>query len=226
MKQKFAVAAVLIAVFCASFQAAPARALDACLGAKVVACLDAVKPHISAVDYQLSAQSIDRYLAGDIAGTRKAKGVVSVAYRSRFSGPYDAAQMLTLDYSAALTTTKVEISQRPAVQHAETEADYRATHMYEAALFALGSRANCRELATPHDFYLFFHTKVRPRLRTRNLERTAGAFKPPSEFFAETGWIAICGNQMNYVVSAAEWGAAQADMERKYNASTVSLAFR
>jgi hypothetical protein len=81
-------------------------------------------------------------------------------------------------------------------------------------------------MATPHDFYLFFHTKVRPRLKTLKLERVEGAFNPPSSLDAETGWIGICGRKMNYKMSAAEWGAVGDDMSRKYGAYRVSLIFR
>jgi hypothetical protein len=225
MKHGFAVAAAL-AVAGALFRAPPANAFDACLGAKIVACLDGVRPYISALDYQMSRQELDRFLAGDIAGKRKPKSVISVIYHSRFSHPGDPNQTLTLDFAASLVTTGVEISLRPRVEDAETEEDYGAIHMYEAALFALGSRKGCRELATPHDFYLFFHTQVRPRLKNQKTERTVGVFKPPSEFFAETGWIGICGSQMSYRVYSAEWGAVQDDMDRKYHAASVSLAFR
>jgi hypothetical protein len=98
--------------------------------------------------------------------------------------------------------------------------------MYEAVLFALGTRENCREMATPHDFYLFFHTKVRSRLKTRKPERVEGAFRPPSSMDAETGWIGICGRKLNYIVSNAEWGAVGSDMSRRYGAYSASLAFR
>ncbi len=49
MEHRFVVTAIL-AIACASFQASPALAFDACLGAKVTACLDGVKPYVSPLD--------------------------------------------------------------------------------------------------------------------------------------------------------------------------------
>ncbi|HUO55076.1 MAG TPA: hypothetical protein VMU18_10055, partial [Rhodoblastus sp.] len=115
---------------------------------------------------------------------------------------------------------------RPGAAAAESEDDYRASHMYETALFALGSRDNCREMASPRDFYLFFHTRIRPRLKSKKPERVEGAYTPPSQFYAETGWIGLCGAKLNFILSSAAWGAAQADMARKYNATSATLIFR
>ncbi|MCI4680760.1 hypothetical protein K9U39_06410 [Rhodoblastus acidophilus] len=226
MKHRFVTLAALTAVSGAQLLATPARAFDGCLGAKVVACLDGVRPYISEIDYRIAAETIDKYLAGDITGKRKAKSSLLLSYHSRFSGPYDPAQSLVIDYSASLATIGVEIGLRPGVQTAESEDDYLATHMYEAVLFALGTRAHCRELATPQDFYLFFHTHVRPKLKMVKVQRAVGEFKPPAEFYADTGWIGICGNQVNYIVSAAAWGPMRADMARRYGSFMASLAFR
>ena len=98
--------------------------------------------------------------------------------------------------------------------------------MYETVIFALGTQDNCREMATAHDFYLFFHTKVRPRLKARKAERVAGEFYPPSSFDAETGWIGICGRKLNYIVSSADWGSVQGDMSRKYGAFSAFARFQ
>jgi hypothetical protein len=98
--------------------------------------------------------------------------------------------------------------------------------MYETALFALGSHDTCRQMASAHDFYLFFHQNVRPKLKEVKSDSAKGAFKPASEYTGETGWIALCGKHLKLVVSSAEWGAAQANMDRKFNAYTASLWFR
>jgi hypothetical protein len=210
----------------ASWAAPPAVAYEACLGAKVTSCLEAIRPHLDALDYNLAQRNIEKYLAGDIAGVRKGKGVLSVAYHSKFTGQFDLPQMLVMDYVPTLEIRQIQITMRNGVTSAETEEEYQATHMYEAALFALGTQANCRELANSHDYYLFFHTKVRLQLKEKKQESVKGAFKPPSSFAGETGWIGICGSKMNYVVSSAEWGAVGADMDRRYGAFGASLIFK
>ena len=89
----------------AQFLASPALAFDACLGAKVTACLDAVRPYVSAIDYQLAQSNIGKFLAGDIAGMRKPKGSLSVAYHSQHSEQYEPPQLLLLDYGPSLVTS-------------------------------------------------------------------------------------------------------------------------
>jgi hypothetical protein len=218
--------AVILAFLGGPLLASPALAFDACLGAKVTACLDAIRPRLGPMAYQLAQRSIEKYLAGDIAGMRKAKGVVSVAYNSPFAEQFEPPQLIEFDYAPSLEISQIMLTLRKGSGTAESEDEYQDTHMYEAVLFALGTQDNCREMATPHDFYLFFHTKVRPRLKTLKLERVEGAFNPPSSLYAETGWIGICGQKMNYKMSAAEWGAVGDDMTRKYGAYRVSLVFR
>lgn len=219
-------AAALIAFCGAQIVASPVCAFDACLGAKVTACLEAIRPHLNALEHRLARKDIDNYLAGDVTGARKSKSSFSVAYQSKFADPTDPPQLLTLDYSSSLRINMLEVTLRKGVAVAESEADYQATHMYETALFALGTRPNCPELATPHNFYLFFHTKVRPRLKESKQRRRKGEFTPAEEFTGETGWIGICGNSMNFILSSAEWGPAQADMQREHTYSSASLAFR
>ncbi len=220
-------APILALAFCvaASF-ASPALAFDACLGAKVTECLAAIRPYVGVIDYQTAQQNIERFLAGDIAGVHKPKGVLSLAYYSRYADQADPPQLLLIDYKPSLETSQISISLRKGAGTAETADEYQATHMYDAALFALGTQENCREMATPRDFYLFFHTRVRPRLKEKKQERVEGVFNPPSSFYAETGWIGLCGKKMNYVVSSAEWGAVQEDMTRKFGAHDASLVFR
>ena len=203
-----------------------ALAYESCLGAKVTACLDAIRPYISELDYRGATRNIDNFLAGDIAGNRKPKGFFAVNYHSQFSDRFDPPQLVSVEYSPALTIVQIGVTLRKGAGTAETEAEYQATHMYEAAVFALGSRENCRELATAHDFYLYFHKNVRTKVRAKKPNRTFDSVKPPSEFEGETGWIAICGKSLNYVVSSAQWGAVQQNMERKWGAYSASLNFR
>lgn len=218
--------AVMLAFLGAQFFASPALAIDACLGATVTACLDAIRPYLGSADYYMAQRSVEKYLTGDIAGRGKAKGVVSVAYHIRSAEQSEPPQLISIDYAPSLEISQISLSLRKGAGTAESEDDYHAAHMYEAALLALGTPENCREMATPHDFYLFFHTQVRPRLKTSNAERIEGAYKPPSSLEAETGWIRICGRKMNYKMSAAKRGAVGDDMTRKYGASRVSLVFR
>jgi hypothetical protein len=218
--------AVFTACCAAQLLASPAQSAEGCLGAKVTACLDAIKPYLMSIEYQLALKGIDQYLAGDITGHRKAKSSVTVAYHSKFSDQFEPAQMVTMDYSASLEITEIQTLLRNSVVYAESDAAYNATHMYETVLFALGTHENCRELATAHDFYLFFHTKIKTSVKSKKIEHAKGDVKPPREFYHETGWIGICGKKLNYSVSGAQWGAVQADMERKYNNASASLAFR
>jgi hypothetical protein len=134
--------------------------------------------------------------------------------------------MILIDYAPTLEITRISLTLRKGAGTAKSEDDYQAMHMYEAVLFALGTPENCREMATPHDFYRLFRTKVRPRLKARKQERGEGALKPPSSLDAETGWIGIYGRKMNYSHSSAERGAARDDKSRKYGAYKASLAFK
>lgn len=204
----------------------PALAYDGCLGAKVTDCLDAISPYVSEGGYELARASIDRYLEGDIAGRRKARGLLTLSYHSRFAEPFEPAQLLTIDYAPSLQSSQIAVTLRKGAGTAETAAEYEATHIYETVLFALGTRDDCRELASPQAFYLFFHTRVKPRLKSVRMERVEGAYKPPSENYVETGWIALCGRSINYVQSGADWGSVQSDMNRKFSAYSASLAFR
>ncbi|MBB4196375.1 hypothetical protein GGD83_000146 [Rhodoblastus sphagnicola] len=213
-----------LALACAA--ATPALAYDGCLGAEVRACLAAIQPHLTQPDFQAAQLDVERYLGGDIAGHRTAQGVVSVPYRSSFAGAYDSPQLVVLNYAPTLAITQVEITLRPGADNAETDDDYRATRMYEAALFALGSRPDCPALAEAHDFYLFFHTQVRPKLREVKAERGAAGFTPVTGYTGETGWVALCGRKMRFTVSSAEWGAVQGNMDRKYSVHGATLAFR
>jgi hypothetical protein len=217
------VAAVLVATLSAP---APAAAFDACLGAKAADCLNAIATYLDPRDHARAEASIERYLAGDIAGKRKAKGMLSVPYYSKYADPLDPPQLLTIDYAPSLRITEIHVYLRRGATAAETEEEYRATHMYETAIFALGTREDCRELANAHDFYLFFHTKVRPKLRAQPTEHIKGMARPSTDLFAETGWVGLCGHQMNFLVSSQEWGALQADMGHRYGAHSASLAFR
>jgi len=226
MRHVFSVPAALIAFCSALFLAPPALAYEGCLGAKVTSCLDAIQPNLTGMDYQRARQSIDKYLAGDIAGKRQAKSILAVPYRSKFADPIEPPQLLVLDYTSALDINQILISLRKGVGTAESEAEYQATHMYEAAIFALGTQDNCRELATAHDFYLFFHTQVKSKLKEKKQERVKGEFQPPTDYYAETGWIGICGRKLNYIMSNAEWGSVQANMDRKYSSYSTTLAFR
>lgn len=206
--------------------AGPARAFEGCLGAPVRACLDAVKPFLSAVDYRMANQSVDKFLAGDIAGRRKSSGHVVISYHSRYSDPSMPAQIVKLDFAPTLAISQVEVTLREGALLAESEAEYQATHMYEATVFALGSRENCREMASAREFYLFFHLKLRPKLKKQASVKRADGFKPASEYEAQTGWINLCGSQLNFVEYAAEWGSVQATMDRKFAAAFASLLFR
>ena len=218
--------AVFTACCAAQLLASPACAGDGCLGAKVTACLDAIKSHLTNIEYQLALKGIDQYLAGDITGTRKAKSSVTVVYHSHFSDQFEPALILTMNYSASLEITEIETGLRNSVVYATTDAEYAATHAYETVLFALGTHENCRELATAHDFYLFFHTKIKTSLKSKKIEHAKGDVKPPSESYRETGWIGICGKSLDYSFSGAQWGAVQADMARKYANASATLAFR
>lgn len=226
MRHFLCASAFAMALTGAPFLPSPALASDGCLGAKVIACLDAVSPYLSPAEYQLARQGVEKYLGGDITGARKAKSNISFPYHSRFAEPLEPPQLVVLGYNASLDIDEITVSLRKGAGNAETDAEYQATHMYETVLFALGKQGNCLQLATPHDFYLFFHTQVKPKLKEKKLEYTKGAFKPPSSFYGETGWISLCGKKLNYTMSSAEWGAAQANMDRKYNAFIASLVFR
>jgi hypothetical protein len=217
---------LFIALISAPFLVSPALAYDGCLGAKVTACLDAISPYLSPMDYQLARQSVEKYLAGDIAGKRKAKASLTVPYHSRFADMLEPPQLLVLEYAPSLDIGEISITLRKGAGTAETDAEYRATHIYEAVLFALGRQDHCLQLATPHDFYLFLHTQVKPKLKEKKQDFAKGEFKPPSAYYGETGWIGLCGRKINYTLSGAEWGSVRADMDRKYNAYVASLSFR
>jgi hypothetical protein len=222
MKKFFA-----LLTFCfATAAAPPALALTGCLGAKANDCIDAIKPYLDALSYQRAHRNIERFLAGDIAGKRSAKGIVSVAYHSKFDDQFALPLEITMEYGPTLDVTELSLSLHKGTGTAETDEDYQATHMYEAALFALGTRENCPELASAHNYYLFFHTKVRNHLKAQKLARISGSFNPPSSDYAETGWIGICGRKMNFVVSSAEWGSVGADMSRRYGVGGSSLYFK
>jgi hypothetical protein len=225
MRLRFMFPAAAI-IWALQFAAQPALAYEACLGAKVPACLDAIRPYLDAPSYARARAEIDKYLAGDIAGKVKAKSLLSVPYHRKFADPLDPPTLLVFEYSPTLQSSQIQMSLGRGAGSAETEAEYQATHLYEAAIFALGTRDDCQELSSPHNFYLFFHTKVKPRLKPSKTDHIEGAFKPPSEFAAETGWIRLCGKAMNYSVSSAEWGAVGEDMTRRYNANSAFLAFR
>jgi hypothetical protein len=213
----------MLAFLGAQFFASPVLAFDACLGATVTSCLDGIRPYLGSADFQMAQRSIENYLTGDISGKRKPKGLLSVAYHSRFAEQSEPPQLILIDYAPSLEISQISLTLRKGAGTAASEDEYHATHMYEAVLFALGTQENCREMATPHDFYLFFHTKIRPRLKAMKPERVAGAFKP-SSLNAETGWIGICGRKMNYIVSSA--GAVRDDMSRRYGAYSASLVFK
>jgi hypothetical protein len=219
-----------VAALAAPFFSTPARAFDGCLGVQVKACLEAVRPNLKEIDYQGALRSIDKYLAGDITGKRKPTGILSLSYHSKFSDSLAPPQLITLRYASALAITEIEVTLRDGAMAAESEAEYQATHMYETALFALGSHDNCRELAKAHDFYLFFHQSIKPKLKLKlkqqKAERKAGEFKPSSELLSQTSWIGMCGKQIQLTFSSQAWGSAQADMERKFNATLAHLNFR
>jgi hypothetical protein len=226
MRRVFSASAASIAILGAQFLASPALAYDGCLGAKVTACLEAIRPYLGPLGYQMARQGIDKYLAGDIAGKRKAKAVLSVPYHSKFADPLEPPQLLVLDYSSSLDIGEISITLRKGAGTAESEAEYQAMHMYEAIIFALGNQDNCPVTATPHDFYLFFHTQVKSKLKEKKQEHAKGEFKPASDYYAETGWLGICGRKLNYTMSSADWGSVQGDMTRKYGSYVTSLAFR
>jgi hypothetical protein len=226
MRQFLAAALLLAALTTFGSAGSPALAYDGCLGAKVTACLDAIRPFISELDYRSATLNIDKFLAGDIAGTRKARGSIIVTYHSKFSDRFDPPQLLSLEFSQPLTIVQIGITLRKGAGTAETDSEYGATHMYEAAVFVLGSRQTCPEMATAHDFYLFFHKNIRPKTKVKKPDHTFDSFKPPSELEGESGWIGMCGNSVNYVVSSAQWGAVRENMERKYGSYVASLYFR
>jgi hypothetical protein len=107
-------------------QARPALAYDGCLGVQAAACLGAIKPYLSELDYRSALRSLDTYLAGDIAGKRKPKGTVIVSYISKFAEPTDIPQILAIGYSSSLAVEQLEISLRPGANNAETEGEYQA----------------------------------------------------------------------------------------------------
>lgn len=222
----------VILAACALFFATPPEAeaydlaLQACLGAPVAACLAAMRPFVHPIEFRSAMTRLDSFDEPDVAGQRPSRGKLSVTYHSAYAPDFAPAQIVMLDFGAARRTEAVEISLAPGSEYASTARDYARTRIFEAALFALGPRPDCPDMATPLDFYRFFQTRVRPRLSLARPAPTDALPKLPVHLGGDTGWIALCGRKIRYAVMDAQWGRIGRDMSRTYKTAVATLAFR
>jgi hypothetical protein len=196
--------AFMLLFFPSRLLAEEAQVLRGCLGAPVVACIEAMTPYLREIDYRLALKNIDAYQAGDINGIRRKTGIVSLPYHSKFAELGEPNQMLIITYSANLIIQEIQIFLRHNPMVAETDAEYERTRLYEAAIFALGPQPSCATMETPHNFYVYFHNNIKNSIKITSESRHTRAYPSGKSLTAATNKASLCGRSIQFLLGGDE----------------------
>jgi hypothetical protein len=177
-------------------------AFEGCLENDITVCLSDIAPRLTQTEYDSALQSISNFDRPEINGKLRKKGNVTVFYNSKDNEDSNKLQYISMDITRTHRVTGLSVSLSRSPILASTDKEYNETHMFEAALFALGDRSNCNLLSDKHAFYLLFHNKIRPTIRKDPTDFSITATDASAYDYYHSDWQRICGRKMQYVTGS------------------------
>lgn len=159
----------------------------------------------------------------DVNGKR-VKNVGSILVTVEMSGSARLGRLtvlLHLTETNVVRSVAITLPRDPA--SANTEAEYAATAIYEAALISIGS--SCVDMSNELKFYQFFQNSVKPSIKRQGRSTYVGVADASDSYSSRSDKIALCNVLMRYdsETGSATWAVDERNPLGKFHTARVTF---